>query len=64
MKQLVRKPLLLAMLLTLPLWIAFGNFIVAVTIALLLAFLIAMCYALYTFKHSANKSTRPDNHDD
>jgi len=48
MKQLVRKPLLLAFLLSIPLWIVFDNYLVAGMAALLAAFLVAMCHALYT----------------
>ena len=48
MKQLVRKPLLLAFLLSIPLWIVFDNYLVAGMAALLAAFLAAMCHALYT----------------
>lgn len=63
MKLLARKPLLLAFLLVFPFWIALGNFIVAASAALLLAFLIAMCYALYTLKQTAGQAP-PDQHDD
>ncbi|HEU0231455.1 MAG TPA: hypothetical protein VFR20_12875 [Burkholderiaceae bacterium] len=55
MAQLARKPLLLAILFVLPLWVALGNFIVAAIVALLLAFLIAMCHALYGLR----RPTRP-----
>ncbi|MGB3287679.1 MAG: hypothetical protein WBA83_00240 [Burkholderiaceae bacterium] len=48
MKQLVRKPLLLAFLLSIPLWVVFDNYLVAGMAALLAAFLAAMCHALYT----------------
>ncbi len=65
MKLLARKPLLLAFVLAFPLWIALGNFIVATSAALLLAFLIAMCHALYTLKQSAGSNTeRARHHDD
>lgn len=47
MKQLLRKPLLLAFLLSLPLWIVFNNYIVAIMVALLVAFLLSMCYSLF-----------------
>ncbi len=50
MKQLARKPLLLAFILTFPLWIVLGNFIVAASVGLLLAFFIAMCHALYVLR--------------
>ncbi len=63
MKLLARKPLLLAFLLVFPFWIALGNFIVAASVALLLAFLIAMCHALYTLKQSVDRDAAP-HHDD
>ncbi|MDS1140213.1 hypothetical protein RE432_07165 [Pusillimonas sp. SM2304] len=47
MKQLLRKPLFFAILLSLPLWIVFNNYIVAITVALLVAFLASMCHTLY-----------------
>ncbi len=47
MKQLVRKPFFLALLLSLPLWIVFNNYIVAIIVALLVAFLLSMCHSLY-----------------
>ncbi|TCT07306.1 hypothetical protein [Paralcaligenes ureilyticus] len=64
MKLLARKPLLLAFLLAFPLWIALGNLIVAASAALLLAFLIAMCHALYTLKQSAGNSAEQAHHHD
>lgn len=51
MKQLACKPLFFACLLTIPLWIVLGNFIVAASVALLVAFFISMCYALYVMQH-------------
>ncbi|HWL29565.1 MAG TPA: hypothetical protein VNQ97_11715 [Burkholderiaceae bacterium] len=47
MKSLFRKPLLLALLLSLPLWVVFGNYIVAITTALLVCLLGMMCMQLY-----------------
>jgi hypothetical protein len=47
MKQLLRKPLFLAFLLSLPLWIVFNNYIVAIMVALLVAFLLSMSYSLF-----------------
>jgi len=58
MAQLARKPLLLALLLVLPLWTTLGNFIVAATVALLLAFMIAMCHALYVLRRSGRPGPR------
>lgn len=46
MKQLLNHPFLLALLLSLPLWIMLGNYIVALIAALLLAFLLSMYNAL------------------
>lgn len=56
MKQLVRKPFFLALLLTLPLWIVFNNFIVALMVSLLVAFLLAMCHSLYTITQAKPKT--------
>lgn len=50
MRRLVRKPVLLALVLVLPLWIVFNNFIIATAVALLAAFFLTMCHALYTLK--------------
>lgn len=50
MKQLIRKPLLLAVLLSLPLWVVFNNYLVAITVALLCGFLASMCYTLYVLR--------------
>jgi hypothetical protein len=58
MKQLVRKPFFLAMLLSIPLWIVFNNFIVAVMVALFSAFLVSMCHSLYVVNR-ANKAKPP-----
>ncbi len=40
------------------------NFIIAASAALLLAFLIAMCHALYTLKQSAGNSAEQAHHHD
>lgn len=56
MKQLANKPLLLAAVLTVPLWIVFGNFLVGLMVAIFAAFLIAMCRTLYILKRSKNSS--------
>jgi len=50
MKLLARKPLLLAFLLSLPLWAVFGNYLVAIMAGLLASFLVAMCHALYVLR--------------
>jgi len=46
MKKMINRPLLLALLLSLPLWVVFGNYLVAIIAALLLAFLLSMVNAL------------------
>ena len=51
MKLLARKPLLLAFLSSLPLWVVFGNYLVAIMVGLLASFLIAMCHALYVLRN-------------
>ncbi|PLC49332.1 hypothetical protein CR159_13595 [Pollutimonas subterranea] len=61
MKQLARKPFFLALLMSLPLWIVFNNFIVAIMVALLVAFLISMCYSLYTIKQAKPKADAPES---
>ena len=46
MKQLVNHPFLLALILSLPLWIILGNYLVALIVALLVSFLLSMTHAL------------------
>lgn len=46
MKALLSRPLVLAVLLCLPLWVLFGNFIAALISAILISFLIGMLRAL------------------
>ncbi|MYN14029.1 hypothetical protein GSY71_12860 [Pusillimonas sp. TS35] len=50
MKQLARKPLLLSLMLSLPLWIVFDNFLVAIMAGLLIGFLVSMCHSLWVLK--------------
>ena len=50
MKQLARKPLLLSLLLSLPLWVVFDNYLVAIITALLLGFLVSMCHSLWVLR--------------
>lgn len=57
MMQLAGKPILLSLILLLPLWVALDNVIVAAIVALLLAFLIAMCRSLYLMRRG-NRSDR------
>ena len=54
MKQLVRKPLLLAFLLSLPLWIVLDNYLVSLIVSLLVAFLASMCVSLWALKDARN----------
>lgn len=56
MKQLARKPFFLALLMSLPLWIVFDNFIVAIIVALLVAFFISMCHSLYAIKQAESET--------
>lgn len=64
MKDLVRAPALLSLLLSFPLWIVFSNYLVALIVALLISFLIAMCHSLLVLKRKApeaqNKPTSQD----
>lgn len=60
MKSLLRKPLFLALLMSIPLWIAFDNFIVAITVALLVSLLGTMCLLLYTLGKKDKSSSPPD----
>ncbi|MFT0849466.1 hypothetical protein VRY85_01615 [Achromobacter sp. F4_2707] len=46
MKQLLNHPFLLALILSVPLWMLLGNYIVAFIAALLVAFLLSMVRAL------------------
>lgn len=62
MKQLANKPLLLAAILTVPLWIVFGNFLVGLMVALFAAFLIAMCHTLYILKRSQRSRQSKEDH--
>lgn len=47
MKQFLRKPLFSAFLLSLPLWVIFNNYLVALMVALLVSFFASMCHSLY-----------------
>lgn len=52
MKTLLSKPLVLAVLLCLPLWVLFGNFIAALISAILISFFIGMLRALKTLSNN------------
>ncbi|HHU93923.1 MAG TPA: hypothetical protein GXX62_02385 [Alcaligenaceae bacterium] len=57
MKQLLSKPVLLAFLISFPLWIMLGNYLLAIFCAILLSFFIGMVRALITLsKNSKDKS--------
>jgi len=56
MTQLLRKPFLLAVLLSLPLWVVFSNYIVALSVALLLAFLLSMLESLLALRRQDTRS--------
>lgn len=53
MKLLARKPFLLGLILSLPLWVVFDNFLVGFSVALLIAFLLSMCVALRVLKRQS-----------
>ncbi|KAA0889463.1 hypothetical protein [Pusillimonas sp. ANT_WB101] len=55
MNQLVRRPLLLSFLLSLPLWIVFNNYIVAIIVALLAGFLVSMCHSLWVINQQKDR---------
>lgn len=48
--KILNRPFLLAVALSLPLWIVFGNFVVAIMAALLISFLLSMYNALRVLK--------------
>lgn len=69
MKQLLRKPFLLSLILSLPLWIGLKNYIVAFCVALLVAFLLSMIDSIIainkqrrTAQHLSPHSPVPDQH--
>jgi len=59
-RQLANKPLFLAAILSVPLWIVFGNYLVGAMAALLAAFFIAMCHSLYLL-NKRGKDTAANN---
>lgn len=59
MKQLLKKPFLLALILSLPLWIVFNNYIVAICVALLVAFLLAMIDSIIVVQRQQHRSQDP-----
>jgi len=50
MKELVRRPFISGLVLSIPLWVVFGNYIVALSVAMLVAFLVSMSYSLFLMK--------------
>ncbi|WP_353171457.1 hypothetical protein [Paracandidimonas soli] len=64
MKDLVRAPALLSLLLSIPLWFILDNFIVALIVALLIAFLIAMCHSLLVLKRQSPDERDGPEHQD
>lgn len=63
MKQLLRKPFLLALLLSLPLWIVFNNYIVAICVGLLVAFLVSMIDSIIAIQRQQHRPARPSSPD-
>lgn len=64
MKQILNRPILLALVLSLPLWVVFGNYVVAALAALLIAFLLSMINALLVLrrdKGGAEAGKGPDD---
>lgn len=60
MRQLLRKPFLLALILSLPLWIVFSNYIVALCTGLLLAFLCSMLETMLALREQETRErTKP-----
>lgn len=63
MRQLVNRPMLLAALMVIPLWIILGNFVVALIVSLLVAFLLAMVHSLRVLKkHERQTKERTNSH--
>ncbi|HLV28976.1 MAG TPA: hypothetical protein VKY60_07620 [Burkholderiaceae bacterium] len=56
MKQILNRPFLLGLILSLPLWIVFGNYVVAIAAALLLSFLVSMYNALRALQRRQSES--------
>lgn len=56
MKELANKPLLTSLLLALPLWFIFDNFVVGAILGLLAGFFITMCISLHRLKHAKKPS--------
>lgn len=64
MKDLVNRPMFLAALLVMPLWIILGNFVVAAMVALLVSFLASMVHSLRVLKRTQHhQPDTPDGND-
>ncbi len=61
MKTLLRKPVLLMAVLCLPLWIIFGNFILAAAASILIGMLIGMLRALQQISRDRNARSHADS---
>lgn len=59
MRQLANRPMLLAALLVIPLWVIFSNFVVALAVSLLVAFLVAMIHSLRVLKKQERHEKQP-----
>lgn len=64
MKQLVNHPVLLALILSFPLWIVLGNFLVALISALLISFLLSMFNALRVLSRKKPDEAAGDSPED
>lgn len=63
MKQILNRPFLLALILSVPLWIVFDNYVVAIMAALFVSFLLSMYNALRVLKRKKDgrdAGTPPD----
>lgn len=61
MKTLLRKPVLLMAVLCLPLWIIFGNFILAAAASILIGMLIGMLRALQQVSRERKAHSHADS---
>jgi len=64
MKQILNRPILLALVLSLPLWVVFGNYVVAALAALLIAFLLSMINALHVLRRTKGDAQTGKGPDD
>lgn len=59
MKELVRRPFISGIVLSVPLWVVFNNYIVAVSVGLLAAFLLSMGYSLWLMSRGKDPLQNP-----